>query len=147
RSPTPDPFRLALIQAAIRAGEGDAALSELRILQRGREPEAGEWSYLTEAYALVGDAPHWLESLVKGAVSGVADEGQYLAVMRRLDQAFRAQVDEATDGERRMLLGRVPAAVFVAMAERRAARARAVAEYLGRLAYPDQSATAHEARE
>jgi hypothetical protein len=147
RSPDSEPLRLALVEAALCAGEGETALAELRILHRDREPREAEWSFLTEAYALVGDAPHWLESLVRGAVTGVADEGQYLAVMRRLDQAFRAQADEAADAERRILLGQLPSATFAAMAERRAARALAAAEYLGRLAYPERGATAHEARE
>jgi tetratricopeptide (TPR) repeat protein len=147
REPNSEPLRLALVQAAIRAGDGDTALAELKMLHRARDPKEAEWSLLTDADALVGDAPHWLDALVRGAVAGVAEEGQYIAVMRRLDQAFRSQADEAGDAERRVLLGQLPSSGFVTQAERRAARARAVSEYLGRLAYPEQGAAAHEARE
>ena len=94
-----------------------------------------------------GDAPRWLDAMVRGAVAGVPDTGQYEAVVRRLDQAFRRWPMRRQEAERRVLAGQLSPAAFGTAAARRLAQARAVGEYLGRLAYPEESAAAHQARE
>ena len=147
REPDSEPLRLALAEAEIRGGDGAEALAALRPLHAHRGPRDTEWSLLAEAYALTGDAPRWLDAVVRGAVAGVAESGQYAAVIQRLDLAFRATVDEAGEAERRIVAGQMSLATFRATSARRAAQAQVVADYLRRLAFPDDAAAAHEARE
>jgi tetratricopeptide (TPR) repeat protein len=147
RDPDSEPLRLAMAEAAIRAGDGAAALAALKQLHAARPPRDAEWNLLADADALVGDAPRWLDALVRGAVAGVPEAGQYAAVIRRLDQVFHALADEAEEAERWMLAGRMSPTDFGTTSRRRAAQAKVVAEYLGRLAYPDDGAAAHEARQ
>jgi hypothetical protein len=147
REPDSEPLRLALAEAEVRDGDGAAALAALRPLHAKREPREAEWKLLAEAYALTGDAPRWLDAIVRGAVLGVADSGQYAAVIRRLDLAFHALADEAEEAERWTLAGQVSLTAFRATAARRAAQAQVVADYLGRLAFPDDAAAAHQSRQ
>jgi Flp pilus assembly protein TadD len=147
REPDSEPLRLALAEAEIRSGDGAAALAALRPLHAHREPNAGEWKLLAEGYALTGDAPRWLDAVVRGAVLGVAESGQYPAVIRRLDLAFHAQASEAAEAERRTLAGQMSLTTFRATAARRAAQAQVTADYLARLAFPEAAADAHQARQ
>lgn len=147
REPDSEPLRLALAEAQVRSGDGSAALETLRTLHAHREPRDTEWSLLADAYALAGDAPRWLDATIRGTVAGVAETGQYAAVIRRLDLAFRAFADDAAEAERRMLLSQISPSSFGQAAARRQAQAQAVADYLGRLAFPDEAAASHAARE
>jgi Flp pilus assembly protein TadD len=145
--PTAEPLRLALAEAAIRVGDGAAALEALQPLQAARAPRAEEWNLLAEAQALTGDAPRWLDAVVRGALVDVSEAGQYAAVIRRLDQAFRALSDEAGEAERRVLVGQLAPGELGKAAVRRGAQARVVTDYLQRLAFPPEEETAHHRRE
>jgi Flp pilus assembly protein TadD len=147
REPGSEPLRLALAQAEVRNGDGAAALADLRLLHAHRAPRDTEWELLADAYALTGDAPRWLDAMVRGSVAGVAEAGQYAAVIQRLDLAFRTLADDANEAERRMLQTQISLASFRRDAARRSAQAQVVADYLGRLAYPTEAATSHAARE
>src|SRR5205823_11526793 len=69
-------------------------------------------------------APRWLDALVRGAVAGVPESGQYAAVIQRLDQVFHTLADEAEEPERRMLAGRISSTDFGITARRRVAEAK-----------------------
>jgi Flp pilus assembly protein TadD len=147
REPDSEALHLAVAESAIRAGDGAAALSALQRLHAARAPRDAEWNFLAAAHALAGDAPRWLDAVVRGAVAGVPDSGQYEAVIRRLDQVFRLLADEAEEAERRVLAGQLSPAAFGTASARRLAQTRVVVEYLGRLAYPEGAAAEHQVRE
>jgi Flp pilus assembly protein TadD len=147
QEPDSVPFRLAMADAAVRKGDGAAALDALRPLHARRPPQDSEWNLLAVAYSLLGDAPRWLDSLVRGAVDSVPETGQYAAVIRRLDLVFREMADEAEEAERRLLAGQLAVGTFGAGATRRLEQARGIAEYLDRLAFPDGGEAAHGARQ
>ncbi len=147
RTPDAEPLRLALAEAEIHSGNGSAALAALQPVRAHREPRAAEWRLLADAYALVGDAPRWLDATVRGAVLGVPDSGQYAAVTRRLDETFHGLADDAANAERRVLAGQMSLSTFRASTARRAAQAQVVADYLTRLAFPDGAAAGHQARQ
>jgi tetratricopeptide (TPR) repeat protein len=147
REPDSEPLRMALAEAQVHRGDGTASLETLRLLHRGHEPTEAQWALMADAYALAGDAPRWLDAMVRGTVAGVAEAGQYAAVVRRLDQAFRSLADDATEAERLMLAGQISPTSFGAGASRRRAQAQVVAAYLGRLAFPEEAATSHAARQ
>lgn len=147
QEPGSEPLRLALAEAEIRGGDGAAALAALRPVHAQREPGQKEWGLLSQAYALTGDAPRWLGAVVRGAVVGVAEPDQYAAVIRRLALAFHSLADESGQAERRILAGQMSLTTFRATAARQAAQAQVVADYLGRLAFPEAAAAAHQARQ
>ncbi len=147
QEPAAEPLRLALAEASLRSGDGAGALAALRSLHGSRAPEGVEWSLLAEAHALMGDAPHWLDAVVRGAVAGVPDAEQYGAVVRRLDLAFHALADDSEEAERRVLAGQLSVSDFGAAASRRGAQAKAAVDYLGRLAFPVNSEAAHMERQ
>jgi Flp pilus assembly protein TadD len=147
KNPESEELRLLAAEAAVQAGNGPGALEALQALHARRAPRDGEWRMLAEAHALAGDAARWLDATVRGAVAGVPEDGQYAAVVRRLDQLFRLLADEAEAAERRILAGQQSLTAFRGIAERRAAQARLAAEYLSRLAYPDSMRESHLGRE
>jgi tetratricopeptide (TPR) repeat protein len=141
------PLRLALAEAAVRSGDGPAALAALQPLHADRGPRNSEWNLLAAAYALSNEPARWLDSLVRGAVDGVPEGDQYEAVVRRLDIAFRALADEAEEGERRLLSGQLSVSSYGASVARLQEQTRVTVEYLGRLAFPDGGEAVHEARQ
>jgi Tfp pilus assembly protein PilF len=147
RAPDSEPLRLALADAEIHDGDGAAALAALQPLHAHRQPRAAEWRLMADAHALVGDAPRWLDATVRGAVLGVPESGQYAAVIQRLDEAFHGLSDEAAEAERRVLAGQISLSTFRATSARRAAQSQVVVQYLGRLAFPDNAAAAHQAHQ